>query len=287
MTDIISRSALYMPADNARALEKATTLAADAIIIDLEDAVAPDAKEAARQGALDALVNRDYGNRLRVLRVNGIDTPWYEDDMAIVGEAKPDALLLPKVESADMVGLLQQQLDRIEKAGNIKIWVMMETPKAILNAATIAGASNICGRLDTLCVGTNDLVRASNMKIGVDRTLLMPWLMQLVAAAKANGLNIIDGVCNDFSDLNGLKLECIQGAAMGMDGKTLIHPKQIELANEAFSPSAEEIRDAQLIMDTFAKQPDAGVIKINGRMVERLHLDMANRTLDIAKRIKS
>lgn len=287
MNDIISRSALYMPANNARALEKATALATDAIIIDLEDAVAPDAKEAARKGALDALVNHNYGDRIRVLRVNGVDTQWYEEDMSILTKVKPDALLLPKVESADMVRLLQQQLDNIDPNGNIKIWVMMETPKAILQAEAIAASSANCARFNTLCIGTNDLVRASNMKITVDRTLLMPWLMQLVAAAKAYNLNVIDGVYNDFSDLDGLQLECEQGAAMGMDGKTLIHPKQIALANAAFSPSEEDISDAQQIVNTFVEQPNAGVIKINGRMVERLHLDMAKRTLDIAKRISS
>lgn len=290
MTQAICRSALYMPANNARAMQKAVTLPADAIIIDLEDSVAPNAKVEARMAAVEALTANDYRHRLKVLRVNALDTPWFSDDMQAASKAKPDAVLLPKVETASMVIEAQEMLDKLATSSSscsIKIWAMMETPKAIVNAASIAASAAQCARLDTFCIGNNDLARAANMKITSDRTLLIPWLMQLVAVAKTFNLNILDGVYNDFADLDGFALECVQGAAMGMDGKTLIHPKQIESANAAFAPSATDIKDAQLIVDTFAMDENskAGVVQINGRMIERLHLEMAQHTLDIARRI--
>jgi len=278
-----------MPANNVRAMQKATTLSADAIIVDLEDSVAPNAKEQARDAAVKAISANDYGYRLRVLRVNALDTTWFELDMAAVGDAKPDAVLLPKVESVSTIKDAQARLDKLDSTGSIMLWAMMETPKAVIQAASIAALKSECPRLTTFCIGNNDLARAANMKVTFDRTLLLPWLMQLVVAAKAHDLTILDGVYNDFVDLQGFALECNQGAAMGMSGKTLIHPKQIELANAAFSPSDVEVIDAQLIVDTFAlaENSEVGVLQINGRMVERLHLEMARRTLDVAQRIKT
>lgn len=289
MTQAICRTALYMPANNARAMHKATTLPADAIVIDLEDSVAPSEKVQARESAVAALASQDYGHRLRVVRVNALDTPWFADDMAAVEVAQPDAVLLPKVESADMIIELQRVLDKLDASGSIKLWAMMETPKAVVNATSIASSKQDCARLSTFCIGNNDLARAANMKVTSDRTLLMPWLLQLVLNAKAFDLNILDGVYNDFADLEGFGLECAQGAAMGMNGKTLIHPKQIDLANSAFAPSANDIAEAQLIVDTFGlvENSNAGVVQINGRMVERLHLDMAQNTLIVAKQIAS
>lgn len=289
MTQAICRTALYMPANNARAMEKATKLSADAIIIDLEDSVAPNAKAQARDAAVAALHANDYGHRLRVLRVNAPDTAWFEQDMMAVGDAKPDAVLLPKVESVSVIKDAQERLDKLDLTGAINLWAMMETPKAIVNTIAIAQASTQYSRLNTFCIGNNDLARAADMKITSDRSLLLPWLMQLVVAAKAYGLNILDGVYNDFSDLQGFESECNQGVAMGMSGKTIIHPKQIELANAAFAPSESDVSEAQLIVDTFSQvdNADAGVLQINGRMVERLHLDMARRTLDVADRIKA
>jgi len=288
MTRPICRTALYMPANNERAMNKAPSLSADAIIVDLEDSVAPEAKPLARQAALSALAENNYGYRLRVLRVNGLDTEWLDEDLKVVAHAKPDAVLIPKIESADMIVEIQRRLDAIDSSGAIKIWAMMETPKAIVYAHEIGGTKNTCSRLTTFCIGNNDLARAANMKVTSDRSLLMPWLLQLVVVAKAFDLNILDGVYNDFSDLAGFAIECSQGAAMGMSGKTLIHPKQIEPANKAYSPSAQDISEAQSIVDAFARDEhsDAGVIQIDGRMVERLHLDMAQHTLNIAKRIK-
>ncbi len=278
-----------MPASNARAMEKAMTLAADAIIVDLEDSVAPDSKKAARQAALQALRDNDYGYRKRVLRVNGPDTDWFLDDIAVAGEARPDAILVPKVESASMIEHVQQQLDKLDPNSGVQIWAMMETPKAVVNATEIAACSEQCTRLSTFCIGNNDLAREADMKVTSDRTLLMPWLLQLLLIAKAFKLSILDGVYNDFADLQGFAAECTQGAAMGMTGKTLIHPKQIDIANAAFAPSEEEVANAQRIVDTFAlaENLNAGVVQINGRMIERLHLDMARNTLDVANRIKN
>lgn len=278
-----------MPANNARAMQKATTLPADAIIVDLEDSVAPSAKAQAREAAVEALSDQDYGYRLRVLRVNAPDTQWFADDVSAVARVQPDALLIPKVESADMIIEVQQNLDKLDNSGAIKLWAMLETPRAVVNAASIAASKESCSRLDTFCIGNNDLASAANMKITSDRTLLIPWLLQLVVAAKAFDLNILDGVYNDFADLEGFGLECAEGAAMGMNGKTLIHPKQIDLANAAFAPSEADVAEAQLIVDTFElkENSDAGVVQINGRMVERLHLEMARRTLDIVNRVRA
>jgi len=288
MTKAICRSALYMPASNDRALQKGPSLLADAIIIDLEDSVAPDAKAHAREQAVAALSNYDYGYRLRVLRLNGLDTEWFSEDVAMLGAVKPDAVLLPKVESADAIAQVHRSIDAADAAGNIALWAMLETPKAVVNAVSIAQASSTCKRLQTFCVGNNDLAREAGMKVTSDRTLLMPWLMSLVLAAKSQALNILDGVYNDFADVDGCARECEQGAAMGMDGKTLIHPAQIPLANNAYGPGEEEIKNAQNIVKAFSKKENVGkgVLQIDGRMVERLHLDMAQQTLALAQRIE-
>ena len=281
------RSALYMPAVKPRVLAKGPLSDADAIILDLEDAVAPDAKAVARAEALKALVELDYGYRIRALRINGAGTPWYADDVAAAVKARPDVVVLPKVESPADIHTLHQLLDENAGTANMAIWAMVESPLAVLNAQAIAKCVQDCPRLSLLVVGSNDLAREANMPISADRTLLLPWLMTFIAAAKAYGLNILDGVCNDFSDAARLRRECVQGAAMGMDGKTLIHPAQIVVANEVFAPSAEAIGDAQLIVAAFAEPENAsaGVVKIKGRMVERLHLDMARQLLERAERL--
>lgn len=284
----ICRTALYMPAVNKRALAKGPSLAADAIIIDLEDSVAPDAKSEARENATAALSNNDFGHRTRVLRVNDVDSRWFNDDMAILKKIRPDAVLVPKVETAQAIGKVQSLLDALDSTGEVKIWIMLETMKAVTHAGDIAASSGSCSRLQTICVGNNDLARDAGMRVTSDRSLLMPWLMTLLAAAKAYRLNILDGVYNDFKDLNGFADECEQGAAMGMSGKTLIHPGQIEIANQAYSPTERDIAEATLIVSAFAKaeNAEAGVVQIEGRMVERLHLEMANQTLAVAKRLE-
>ena len=280
------RSALYMPAVKPRVLAKGPQSAADAIILDLEDAVAPDAKAAARAEALKALSELDYGYRIRALRINGSGTEWHADDVAAAAKARPDVLVLPKVESPADIHALQNLLDEDAGTANMAIWAMVESPLAVLNAHAIAKCVQDCPRLSLLVVGSNDLAREAGMPISADRTLLLPWLMTFVAAAKAYGLSILDGVCNDFSDNARLRRECEQGAAMGMDGKTLIHPAQVAIANEVFAPSTEAIADAQSIVAAFAEPENmsAGVVKINGRMVERLHLDMARQLLERAER---
>lgn len=284
MIDI--RSALYMPALQPRVLAKGPQLPADAIILDLEDAVAPDVKSIARDAAVKALNELDYGYRKRALRINASSTEWFADDVAAAMNARPDALVLPKVESAADIHSLNELMGRQAGAENMAIWAMVESPRAVLNAQAIAKCVEDCPRLSLWIVGSNDLAREANMPISADRSLLIPWLMGFVAAAKSYGLGILDGVCNDFADEARLTEECLQGVAMGMDGKTLIHPAQIAIANEVFAPSADAIEKAQLIVTTFAEPQNesAGVVKIEGRMVERLHLDMARQLLARASR---
>jgi len=277
-----------MPASNTRALAKGPKLGADAIVIDLEDSVAAGEKPQARLNALEALSRYDYGHRWRVLRLNAVDSQWFDADMALLQQVKPDAILLPKIESAQPIQRTQALLDNIDQAGQVKIWAMLETPKAVVNAASIAQSCEQCQRFDTVCIGNNDMAREAGMRVTSDRSLLIPWLMSLLAAAKAYGLTLLDGVYNDFADLDGFTAECAQGASMGMDGKTLIHPSQIDIANQAYSPTADDVKQAQQVVDAFANavDPQVGVLQIDGRMVERLHLDMAHRTLAIAAHIK-
>jgi len=277
----LCRSALYMPASNSRALTKGSALPTDAVIIDLEDSIAPEGKAAARQAAVFALTQHDYGSRLRVLRVNGLGTPWHVQDLELLNSIKPDALLLPKVESPQCIAELSDSMDRFDADQQVSIWAMMETPTAVLAAADIARQRQQYSRLAAFCIGNNDLAKAAGMQGVSDRELLMPWLMHFMAAARANDLMILDGVYNNFKDAEGFAAECAQGAAMGMDGKTLIHPTQINAANSAFSPSDAALREAQAIVAAFslAENVNAGVVQVDGRMVERLHLEMARELL--------
>lgn len=279
------RSALYMPASNQRALLKGPTLPADAIIIDLEDSVGPDQKVQARRQAVEAIVANNYGYRIRALRVNAADTQWHADDMLAVAEARPDVIVVPKVDSAADVLQIRDRLSRHEGLEKIEIWAMIESPRAILNAQEIAAC---CSHgLTALLIGNNDMARAANMPVTSDRTYLVPWLMQLVAVAHTYSLALVDGVYNDFADLTGYRQECEQGVAMGMTGKTLIHPSQVPIANEVYSPTEDDIADAQAIVEAFAQPENAavGVLQINGRMIERLHLSMAEQLLDRVQRL--
>lgn len=281
------RSALYMPASNEKVLAKGPLLQTDAVIIDLEDSVAPTAKSVARDQATSALNNLDYGYRLRALRINASNTPWHADDIAAVATIKPDALVLPKVETVEDIVSVSAALDQFPDTQGIAIWAMMESPLAIVNAAEIAACSQVCPRLTCLLIGNNDMARASNMPVTSDRTYLLPWLMTLVAAAKAYSLSILDGVYNDFADTTGFRAECEQGVAMGMDGKTLIHPSQLAIANDVYSPSDADVAHAQSVVAAFG-HPDnvnAGVLQIDGRMIERLHLDMAEQLLTRASQL--
>ncbi len=278
------RSVLYMPGSNARALEKARELPADAVILDLEDAVAPDAKAQARALIVKALQDGGFGRREVLVRINGLDTGWWIDDL-VVAAAGPDALLVPKVSTPDHIRRVAKHLVGVRAEARIRIWAMMETPLAMLNARDIAAAAlDPATRLAGLVMGTNDLARETRAQIVPGRAPMLPWLMNCVAAARAHGIDILDGVYNDLGDAEGFAAECRQARDLGFDGKTLIHPQQIAPCNEAFSPTPEEVAWARTIIAVFdlPENADKGVIQIDGRMVERLHADMARRTVAIA-----
>ena len=275
------RSALFMPASNERALAKGPALEADVIIIDLEDSVAPDNKTMARSQAIGAFEKLDYGYRIKALRINASDTLWHADDMAAAAQCQPDAIVIPKVDTVDDIAAVSLAMDQHAGLANTAIWAMMESPLAVINAVSITASVNRFPRLSLLIIGNNDMAQAAGMPVQSDRTYLVPWLMQLVAAAKAHGLQILDSVYNDFADTDGFKAECGQGASMGMNGKTLIHPSQLAAANAAFAPSEIEVASAREIVSEFAKpeHDGKGAIAINGRMTERLHLAMAEQLL--------
>jgi len=274
------RSVLYMPGSNARALEKARALAADALILDLEDAVAPDAKALAREQVAAAVKARGFGKREIAIRVNALSTPWGADDLKAALAAKPDAVLAPKISTARDVAEVEA---RMRDAG-VALWVMIETPLAILNLAPIAAAG---GRLACFVMGTNDLVKEFQGRHTPDRQNLSAALTLSVAAARAHGLAVLDGVYNDIRNASGFAEACAQGRAFGFDGKTLIHPSQIAPANAAFAPDAAEVEDARRIIAAFDAPENAskGAIALDGRMVERLHADIARRTVALADAI--
>jgi citrate lyase subunit beta/citryl-CoA lyase len=282
------RSVLYMPGSNARAIEKARTLPADAVILDLEDSVAPDAKAAARKQVADAVMAGGFGAREVVMRINGLDTEWWLDDLNAAAKAKPDAVLVPKVSTAQNLEDVADRLVDISADHKIRIWAMMETPLAMLNAREIAAAAkDVETRLTAFVMGTNDLAKETRAKIVPGRAPMLPWLMSCVAAARAYGVDILDGVYNDLGDTEGLARECAQAREMGFDGKTLIHPNQIGACNAAFSPGADEVAQAKKIIAAFdlPENVHKGVVQLEGRMVERLHADMARRTVAIAEAI--
>ncbi len=282
------RSVLYMPGSNARAIEKARTLAADAIILDLEDSVAPQAKSAAREQVAGAVKAGGFAPREVVVRINGLDTEWWLDDLEIIARAKPDAILLPKISSPEQFDVVIERLVSIAASHEIRIWAMMETPLAMLQAERIAAAARDPeNRLAAFVMGTNDLAKDTRTKIVPDRAGMLSWLMTCVAAARAYGVEIIDGVYNDLGNAEGFAAECAQARDLGFDGKTLIHPNQIEPCNAAFSPDAAEVAQARKIIAAFdlPENHGKGVVALDGRMVERLHADMARRTVAIAEAI--
>jgi citrate lyase subunit beta / citryl-CoA lyase len=284
------RSVLYMPGSNARAIEKARTLPVDAVILDLEDSVAPDAKALARRQVLEALSAGGFGAREVIIRINGLDTPWWIDDVDVVAKSRPDAVLVPKVSAAKLLEDLADRLVDIGADHRIRVWAMMETPLAILNAGEIAAAAaDVETRLAAFVMGTNDLARETRARIIPGRAAMLPWLMTAIAAARAYGLEILDGVFNDLGDGEGFARECAQARDMGFDGKTLIHPSQIASCNAAFSPSEDEVAQARRIIAAFERPEnrDKGVVALDGRMIERLHADMARRTLAIHEAIEA
>jgi len=276
-----------MPGSNARAMEKARQLPADAIILDLEDAVAPDAKAKAREMIVQTLQTGGFGHREVLVRINGLDTGWWRDDLAVAA-AGPDAILVPKISTPEQLRDLGKHLVGVAKEAKVRVWAMMETPLAMLNARDIAAAAlDPATRLAGFVMGTNDLAKDTRARIVPGRAPMLPWLMTCVAAARAYGLDILDGVYNDLGNAEGFAAECRQASDLGFDGKTLIHPQQIAPCNDAFSPSAEEVAWARKIIAAFdlPENKGKGVIQVEGRMVEILHADMARRTVAIAEAI--
>lgn len=276
------RSVLYMPAANERALEKAKTIDCDAIIFDLEDAVAPDAKPQARQQAADAVRSGEYGNRELTIRCNGLDTEWGGDDLAAAAAAGPAAVVIPKVANAGDLDEIATRLDAADGAG-VSIWAMVETPAAIFNVREIAGHP----RVAVLVAGTNDLAKELRAPLIPGRSNLVPHLAQMVLAAREAGKVVLDGVYNDVKDADGFAAECRHGVELGFDGKTLIHPGQVESANAAWSPSDDEVAQARRVIEAFAEAEAAGkgVVTLDGRMIEHLHVANARRTLAVAEAI--
>ena len=282
------RSLLYMPGSNARALEKAKTLPADGIILDLEDSVAPEAKESARRQVADAVKAGGFGGREVFIRVNGVDAPWHADDLAAAAHAAPDAILVPKIASPDTLEMIGRRLLDMGTDHKTRVWAMIETPLAIFNILSIAAeAKDSESRLSGFVMGTNDLAKDTRARLVPGRGPMLPWLTTCVAAARIYGIDILDGVYNDIGNAEGFAAECRQGVELGFDGKTLIHPNQIEPCNQAFSPSAEEVTMARKMIAAFdlPENKHKGVVSLDGRMVERLHADMARRTVAIAEAI--
>ncbi len=282
------RSVLYMPGANKRALEKAKTLPADSLILDLEDSVAPEAKAQARDSVCAAVKAGGYGHRELVIRVNAIETPWGMDDLRAAVAAVPDAILVPKVSQPGDIVTAAKVLGSVHAPGKTRLWAMMETPKSMLNAREIAAlGAEPEHRLACLVMGTNDLLKESRARALHNRIAVVPWLAMTLVAARAFGLDILDGVYNDFRDDEGFREECEHGRTLGMDGKTLIHPSQVTPCNEIFSPTDEEVTWSRAIIAAFDKpeHDHKGVITVDGKMVERLHLAMAERTVAIADAI--
>jgi citrate lyase subunit beta / citryl-CoA lyase len=282
------RSVLYMPGSNARALEKAKTLAADGVILDLEDSVAPDAKAAARDQVCAAVKAGGFGSREVFIRVNGVDTPWHSDDLAAAAQAAPDAILVPKVQNPETLERIGRRLLDMGTDHRTRVWAMIETPLAIFNILPIAAAAHDSEtRLSGFVMGTNDLAKETRARLVPGRAPMLAWLSTCVAAARIYGVDILDGVYNDLGNSDGFQMECMQGVELGFDGKTLIHPNQIAPCNAAFSPSEEEVAQARKMIAAFdlPENKGKGVVSIDGRMVERLHAEMARRTVAIAEAI--
>ena len=284
------RSVLYMPGSNERALEKAKNIQADALILDLEDAVAPDAKIDARNKVCAAVKSGGYGKRELIIRVNGLETPWGADDLFAAAAAGPDPSLVPEGRRPGALTSAAKGLFGAGAPEKTKLWAMIETPMAILNVREIAMAGiEREHRLTCLVMGTNDLLKESHARAYKDRFAVVPWLSMSIVAARAYGLDVLDGVYNDFRDETGFRAEAEHGRTLGMDGKTLIHPGQVAIANETFSPSETEVAWSRKIIAEFEKPENVkqGVITVEGRMVERLHLVMAQRTVAIFDAIQA
>jgi citrate lyase subunit beta/citryl-CoA lyase len=282
------RSVLYMPGSNARALEKAKTLPADGVILDLEDSVAPDAKESARQQVTDTVKAGGFGPREVFIRTNAIDTPWFSDDLTAAAQAAPDGIVVPKISSPAQLETIGQRLLDMGTDHKTRIWAMIESPLAVFNVLSIAAcAKDSETRLAGFVLGTNDIAKDTRARQVPGRWPMIGWLMNVIAAARIYGIDVLDGVYNNIGDAEGFVKECEQGRDMGFDGKTLIHPNQIGPCNTAFTPSDDEVKWARTMIAAFdlPENKSKGVVSIDGKMVERLHAEMARRTVAIADAI--
>ena len=279
------RSVLYMPGNSTRAIEKARSLPADALIFDLEDAVAPEMKDDARGHLAAALRQGGFGRREIIIRINAMETKWANDDIDMVARLAPSAMLVPKISTPGDVMKVAREMREAGVPETTRLWAMMETPLAVLNAGNIASTgADPASRLSVLVMGVNDLARETRARQTPGRAGMLPWLAMCVAAARAHGVEILDGVYGDIADAPGFRAECEQGRDMGMDGKTLIHPSQIDPCNAVFAPAPDEIAWARKVIAAFELPENAGkgAISLDGKMIERLHADIARRTLAIA-----
>jgi citrate lyase subunit beta/citryl-CoA lyase len=275
---------LYLPGNNERALEKARTLPVDGLILDLEDAVGPDHKETARENVCAAARSGDYGQREVTIRVNAAGTQWHEDDLAAACAAGPDGIVVPKVDSAEEVRELVAAMERHGAPERTTLWAMVETPKAVLGVSETAAASE---RLAVLVMGVNDLVKELGARHVPGRAPLLTSLSLALLAARQAGVAILDGVWNDVKDLEGFEAECRQGRDLGFDGKTLIHPAQVEPCNALFAPSPEEVEEARGVVEAWETGSGAGVVTYRGRMVEGLHVEIARRVIATDEAIRA
>ncbi|BAM86385.1 putative citrate lyase beta chain [Bradyrhizobium oligotrophicum S58] len=282
------RSLLFMPGSNARALEKGRNLPADGLILDLEDSVAPDAKAAAREQIAKAVAADGYGKRELLIRINSLDTSWWSDDVAMAGQAATDGILVPKVSTVEDLRLVRDRLAEVGADPALKVWAMIETARAVLDADLLAATVHEQGsRLAGFVFGPNDISRETRIRMLPGRSTMLPMISHCILATRAHGLEILDGPYSDFANTDGFAQECIQARDLGFDGKTLIHPGQIDACNAIFTPPAAEVADARKIIAAFELPENAsrGAIQIDGRMVERLHAEMARRTIAIADAI--
>ncbi|MBS7537863.1 HpcH/HpaI aldolase/citrate lyase family protein [Ancylobacter lacus] len=282
------RSALFMPGANPRVIEKARTLDADVVILDLEDAVAPEAKAQARARVAEAVRAGGFGRREVVIRTNAPDTPWFAEDLAAAAAARPDAVLVPKLSDPETARVIGRRLEALGAPPGLALWAMIETAAAVLRAADIAAAArDPATRLALLVLGTNDLARETGAKVVPGRAPMLGWIGHCVLAARAAGIGILDAVWNDFRDVEGFAQECAEAAAMGFDGKSCIHPGQLAPCNAAFTPPPDEVAEARAVIALFERPENAGkgVVQREGRMVERMHADIARRTVALADAI--
>jgi citrate lyase subunit beta/citryl-CoA lyase len=279
------RSVLYMPGANARALEKAQDLPADALILDLEDAVAPDAKDEARERVVAAAGSDAYGRREVTIRCNGIGTQWHVEDIAAIATSGADAIVVPKVDRLEDVERVASTLRSAGAPDELAIWAMLETPDAVVNAAEIASHD----RLTVLVMGTNDLVKELQAEFVAGRQPLLHALSACVVGARLGGVAILDGVFNDLGDADGFEQECVQGRQLGFDGKTLIHPKQLEPANRVWAPTDEAVDHAERVITAFeeAEREGRGVVTVDGSLIENLHVEQARRVLAVHAAIRA